>query len=306
MLRTFLAGITLWTIACGASFAQDPSENPPPPTHANVAYGPYNRNVLDLWLAESQTPTPILVSIHGGGFLGGKPAVAADLLRECLSSGISVAAITYRFSSDAIAPASFHDAARAVQFLRSHSKQWRLDPRRVAASGESAGAGLSLWLGLHDDLADPQAADPVLRESSRLTCVIASAAQTSYDPRFIRRLIPEAETYRHPALARLFDINLDDLDNLPDEKYRLMAEVSPLNHLTPDDVPVLFLYKGRLDQPVTDLRIGIHHARFGAALKPQMDQLKIRCVVQAGGEVLGGGQPVSSIEFLKQEFGRRP
>lgn len=302
MLRliSVLFGLSLFITAPAP--AQDAAQPTPPPTHANLAYGPYNRNVMDLWLAESDQPTPLLVSIHGGGFLGGIKSVTADLLQDCLANGISVAAITYRFSSDAIAPASFHDAARAVQFLRSHAKKWNLNPRRVAAAGESAGAGISLWLGLHDDLADTDSADPVLRESSRLTCVIASAAQTSYDPRFIRRLIPEADTYKHPALARLFDINLEKLDHLPEEKYRLMEEVSPINHLTKDDAPVLFLYAGPLDQPVTDLRVGIHHARFGEALKQKMDRLGIRCDVQAGDAVLGGGERVSTIDFLKQQF----
>ena len=42
-----------------------------PPTHANVSYGPHERNVLDIWLAKSDKPTPVFFSIHGGGFRGG-------------------------------------------------------------------------------------------------------------------------------------------------------------------------------------------------------------------------------------------
>src|SRR6187551_3852622 len=42
-----------------------------PPTHANVQYGPHERNVLDFWKAESEQPTPVLVFIHGGGFVAG-------------------------------------------------------------------------------------------------------------------------------------------------------------------------------------------------------------------------------------------
>jgi acetyl esterase/lipase len=41
------------------------------PDHENVVYGPYERNVLDLWIAESGKPTPLLICIHGGGFKGG-------------------------------------------------------------------------------------------------------------------------------------------------------------------------------------------------------------------------------------------
>jgi acetyl esterase len=128
-------------------------------------YGPYDRNVMDVWLAQSDKPTPVLVSIHGGGFSGGNKSVSGDLLRQCLESGISVVAITYRLSDQAIAPAQFLDSARAIQFIRSKAKEWKLDPKRIAVTGGSAGAGLSLWLGFHDDLADPNNADPVLRDS---------------------------------------------------------------------------------------------------------------------------------------------
>jgi hypothetical protein len=114
-----------------------------PPTHPDVKYGPYDRNVMDVWLAESDRPTPVLVSIHGGGFRSGNKSVSGSLLRECLESGISVVAITYRLSDQAIAPAQFHDSARAIQFIRHNAKKWNLDPTRIAATGGSAGAGLS-------------------------------------------------------------------------------------------------------------------------------------------------------------------
>ena len=38
------------------------------PTHANVKYGKDERNVFDIWLAESDKPTPLAIYIHGGGF----------------------------------------------------------------------------------------------------------------------------------------------------------------------------------------------------------------------------------------------
>ena len=160
-------------------------------------------------------PRRCLVSIHGGGFAKGDKSVSPELLRRCLDSEISVVAITYRFSNQAIAPAQFHDSARAIQFIRHKARQWNLDPTRVAATGNSAGAGISLWLGFHDDLADPNSEDPVLRQSSRLTCMSVFNGQTSYDPRFIRDLLPGSDTYKHPRLAQLFAVDLDKLDDLP-------------------------------------------------------------------------------------------
>src|SRR6185369_6057607 len=119
----------------------------PDPTHANVPYGPHERNVLDVWLARSDAPTPLLVHIHGGGWLGGdKKSVSPETLKFMLDHGVSVASVNYRYSTIAPLPAPVHDAARAIQFLRSKAKDWNLDKTRVAAFGGSAGACSSLWL----------------------------------------------------------------------------------------------------------------------------------------------------------------
>ena len=133
--------------------------------------------------------------------------------------------------------------------------------------------------------------------------MVVNAGQTSYDPRFIRKLFPDSDTYKHGALARLFDVDLNELDALPEDKYRLFEECSPLHHLTKDDVPAMLNYGGSIDQEVTDVNIGIHHARFGKVLQEAMSDLGIRCIVNAGGQVLGDGERVSPIAFLKQEFG---
>lgn len=272
------------------------------PTHRNVQYGKDERQVMDVWLAPSDKPTPLLVSIHGGGFRSGNKSVAPEVLKACLDSGISVAAITYRLSNTAKAPAQFHDAARAIQFLRHNAKEWNLDTSRIACIGNSAGAGLSLWLGFHDDLAQADSDDPVLRQSSRITCASVYNGQSSYDPRFIRDLFPGTDTYRHQALAQLYDINMDNLDNLPEEKYRLFEETSALPHLTRDDVPVLMVYASRYDTPIRNVGIGIHHPKFGQVLKEQMDKLDIPCQVHVGSD--RGEWHRLTVDFVKKQFER--
>ena len=52
-------------------------------------------------------------------------------------------AINYRLSPEVHFPAHYMDCARAIQFARSHAKEWNIDPARVAATGGSAGAGSS-------------------------------------------------------------------------------------------------------------------------------------------------------------------
>jgi acetyl esterase/lipase len=273
------------------------------PTHADVQYGPHQRNVMDVWLADSQTPTPVLVSIHGGGFRGGNKSVSQKLLSDCLESKISVVAITYRLSGDAIAPAQFHDSARAIQFVRHNADKWNLDKERIASTGGSAGAGLSMWLAFHDDMADSKNSDPVLRHSTRLTCAAVYNGQTSYDPRVIRKLIHENDTYKHAALAQLYDADLSKLDELPAEKYQLFEEVSAINHLSKDDVPVLLSYASEMQTPITNHGIGIHHPRFGKMLKEKMDELGIECTVRPGVPRQSNEEARQTFEFVKRHFG---
>jgi len=302
MMLILVAGIA------GAQEAKQPGRKAAPgyrtsPTHPDVKYGPYTRNVMDVWLAKSDKPTPVLVSIHGGGFAGGNKSVGPWLLEECLKSGISVAAITYRLSDEAKAPAQFLDSARAIQFIRFKAKDWNLDGSKMAATGGSAGAGISLWLGFHDDLADPKNDDPVLRQSTRLTCMAVVNGQTSYDPRFIRDLLPGTDTYKVGALAKLFDVDPNNLDHLPKEKYKLFEECSPITHLTKDDAPALLIYNNTMDTPITNQGIGIHHPKFGKALKEKMDALGIECEVASGIRGTEGAKLV--LDFVRKHFGMK-
>ena len=76
--------------------------------------------------------------------------------------------VDYRLTPKHPFPAQVEDAARAVQFVRSKAKEWNLDPGRIVAMGGSAGAQLSAWVALHDDLARPDSPDPIERHSTRL------------------------------------------------------------------------------------------------------------------------------------------
>ncbi len=186
--------------------AQNQGKQRPPrrePDRADVSYGPHERNVLDLWKAKSDRPTPLVIYIHGGGFTqGSKETVNPLLLSGLLSQGISVAAINYRYSTQAPYPAPMMDGARAVQFLRLHAAEWNLDPKAFGATGGSAGAGISLWIGFHDDLGDANSADPIARQTTRLSAMAVTNGQTSYDPRTIAKVIGE-ETARISALRKL-------------------------------------------------------------------------------------------------------
>jgi acetyl esterase/lipase len=73
---------------------------PPEPDHANVKYGPHERNVFDLRLARSETPAPLVIYCHGGGFRGGdKRTISTQLLNRLHEAGVSFAAANYRLTN---------------------------------------------------------------------------------------------------------------------------------------------------------------------------------------------------------------
>ncbi len=289
-----------------ASLACAQKEILPPPDEADVSYGPHERNVLDLWKAPGGRPTPLVIYIHGGGFRGGdKRTLPPALLKRLLEQGISVAAINYRLSQHAPYPAPMQDSARAVQFLRRRAREWNLDPRAFGATGASAGAGISLWIGFRDDMAEPRSNDPVRRQSTRLQAIAVAGAQTTYDPRTIAEIVGEAAA-RHPALEPFYGLYGDQLKT--EKAYRLFADASPVTHLTRDDPPVLLLYF-EPDKPLPpDAKPGdgIHHPRFGLFLKERMDKLGLECTVRYPDD--GGGRidlVAAMTEFFRRHLLKR-
>jgi acetyl esterase/lipase len=226
----------------------------PTATAADVAYGEHPRNKLDFWQAKSDTPTPLVVMIHGGGWRGGDKATSygTGAIKPFLDKGISVAAINYRLVPQAVkekvvppVKAPLHDAARAIQFLRSKAKEWNLDKTRVGATGGSAGACTSLWLAFHPDIADSKSDDPVARESTRLTAAAVNGAQTSLDPRQVREWMPNAHYGAHAFGLRSLDQAIEQYDRI----LPWIKEYSPYALVTKDCPPIL-LTNGEQDTPV--------------------------------------------------------
>jgi len=298
MLHRFLALAIAVGLFAQPTWAQGKKKaaDKPKPDLADVKYGPHERNVLDLWKAKSDTPTPLVVFIHGGGFrAGSKEQLNPAMLTGLLNQGISVMAINYRLSPEARFPDHYMDCARAIQFARLRAAEWNLDPKRVASTGGSAGAGTSLWLAFHDDLADPKSDDPVLRQSTRLTCVAVNGAQSTYDPRTIREWVGDAAA-RHPALQGFYGLKDDELDS--PKAHKLYEAAAPINYLTADDPPVWALYsepRGPLPENARPGQ-GIHHINFGLKLKEKMDALKIECIIRHTDE--GGNPQREQVDFL--------
>jgi acetyl esterase/lipase len=255
------------------------------PTEANVPYGKHPKQVVDFYQAESATPTPVLVNIHGGGWQGGsKDRVNAA---PYLNAGISVVSVEYRFiaaaTKDGVEPpvkGPLHDAARAIQFIRSKAKEWNLDKQRLATTGGSAGACSSLWLAFHDDLADPDSDDPVARESTRLLCAAVSGAQTSLDPQQMKEWTPNSRYGGHAfGFAADAEKKLSQFDVFLAGRAKILPwikEFSPYELVTSDDPPI-GLYYGAPPAMGQDQKDPTHSANFGVGLQEKCKAAGVEC-----------------------------
>jgi acetyl esterase/lipase len=213
----------------------------------DVAYGTHPRQVLDFYQAKSDKPTPVVFHIHGGGWQGGDKKMNPQAF---LDKGISVVSINYRYVKHGVeekveppVKAPLEDAARALQFVRSKAKEWNLDKTRIGATGGSAGGCSSLWLALHDDMADPKSKDPIARESTRLYCAAVNGAQTSLDPKELREWMPN---YGYGAHA--FGLpNFKSLIENREKVLKWIKEYSPIEHVSKDDPPIGLFYGGDKD-----------------------------------------------------------
>lgn len=247
------------------------------PTHANVSYGKHKMNVIDFWRADGNTPRPLLVYIHGGGWIGGDKKRTDKDVKPFLDQGISYAAINYRLTGEASLPAPVHDAARAIQFIRSKADEWNIHKDRIALTGGSAGACTSMWILCHDDLADPDSDDPVARESTRVTAAAVAGGQTSIDPKVIEPWLgPNVLQHRMINMAVGEETIAGALENY--EKHKeLYHEFSPYNHVSQDDPPLFMSYGGDMTLPSKNAGHGIHHPVYGVKMKEKADSVGQEC-----------------------------
>jgi acetyl esterase/lipase len=122
----------------------------------DIAYGPDARHRLDLYGTPGDAPKPVLVFVHGGGFVlgdkGGAEWPNASVGRMAAQRGWIGAVINYRLAPDHVWPAGSRDLGAALAWLRAHVADHGGDPARIILVGTSAGAvHIAGWLRLEPD-----------------------------------------------------------------------------------------------------------------------------------------------------------
>ena len=133
------------------SIAAPPAPMARPATLIDLAYDDASaQQRLDLYLPAATGPSPVIIYLHGGGWVGGDKASPDDVavIAPLVEHGFAVVSANYRFATEARFPAQLDDARAALAWARANATRYGLDTKRLGAFGVSAGAHLAVLLGI--------------------------------------------------------------------------------------------------------------------------------------------------------------
>ena len=106
-------------------------------------------NKLDLYVPRNADgPTPVVVWIHGGGWVGGTKEAYLLRLMPYFEMGWAVVNVEYRMAQVALAPAAVEDCLCALRWVVANAEQYNLDTSGIVVTGHSAGGHLALTTGM--------------------------------------------------------------------------------------------------------------------------------------------------------------
>ena len=155
----------------------------------DIPYDVFDKTKFDIFLPNSESPTGLVIFIHGGGFTGGDKAFLYTskfeaAVVELLHSKVAVATINYRLVTAGDTEGvlkSLNDSKRALQYMRYLHNELNINKENIVLFGTSAGASTAFWLATNDDFRDLNGADIVAQESSRVKGIALNATQSSLD-----------------------------------------------------------------------------------------------------------------------------
>ena len=203
----------------------------------NIAYveNGHERQKLDLYLPkDAKAPTPVIVWIHGGAWLGGSKENPPVL--PVVRLGYAAASINYRLSQHATFPAQIEDCKAAIRWLRANAKSHRLDAGHIGVWGASAGGHLVALLGTSGGVKEWDSVGGSRDQSSSVQCVVDFFGPTDFTKMGGRHDDPQSPE------ARLIGGSVQ-------EKKAEAVKANPITYIDAKDPPFLILH-GEADRTV--------------------------------------------------------
>ena len=205
--------------AAGGKFALPPATR----VERDLAYGAAPAQRLDAYIPEGKGNAPILLMVHGGGWMfgdKGNTGSVANKVRHWLPRGYIVASANYRMGRPPNPLEQAEDVGRALAFVQANASSWGGDPKRVVLMGHSSGAHLVALLTAAPAIVARSGARPWLG-----TVALDSAALD----------LAGLMSGRHPRLH----------DRVFGAEPARWSELSPLQQLATRPVPMLLVCSTR-------------------------------------------------------------
>jgi acetyl esterase/lipase len=189
-----------------------------------------------------------VVFVVSGGFYSSHEAISVGFANEFLKRGYTVFAVVHGSQPKFTIPEIVEDMNRSIRFIRSRADQYQLDPNRIGICGASAGGHLSLMMGTAGTPGEPNAKDPVERQSSRVQAVACFFPPTDFlnygkegEVALGTGLLKD---FRAPFDFHEFDKASKSFVPITDTNRRLDIgkQISPITHVSSDDAPTLIIH----------------------------------------------------------------
>ena len=242
-LRLRIGCLTLLIWVAGGERRLTVAEPPAPDDIVVIHDIPYREGnsrqwKLDLAMRKGarDVPSPAIVVIHGGGWIEGDKSSFASRehgvpgnIVDFAALGFVAVTINYRLSAEAPFPAALEDCKCAVRWLRTHAKDYRVDPDKIGAFGNSAGGHLAMLLGMTAEDAHAKGDSPYQDQSSRVQAVVSDSGP-----------IDLVEQYRSGVLREVCSRFMGG----PPEGARTAAyrQASPVHQIARETPPLLLIY----------------------------------------------------------------
>lgn len=238
MIRHCSLALLLLLICPWFLLAQDKNAPKPPAGvifQPDIEYGTAGGESLKLDLAMPEKldkPVPCIVVIHGGAWRGGNKAGHIPQIFDFAKHGYVSVTVGYRFCPKHRFPAQVEDVKCAVRFLRANAEKYHIDKDRIGAIGFSAGAHLSMMLGVMGKEDGLEGTGGNQDQSSKVQAVVAFFGPTEFNAKDL------------PAIS--VGLLNDFVGFTPEENPDIRKQASPITYVTKDDAPLL-IFQGTKD-----------------------------------------------------------
>ena len=116
------------------------------PTFPNEAYGPRtdvnpdligDNHLFDVWVPDGDGPYPVMIYAHGGGFSSGSKTKALGSMPKLAEDKVVFISINYTLKQGP--KVVINEGVNAIKYIKSNHEKYKLDPKKIFLSGNSAG-----------------------------------------------------------------------------------------------------------------------------------------------------------------------